>query len=263
MLFKKRYVLLILGLFFINKPVTYGQIFWEGSTDFPVVNTQDSTIEIPPFYFWEKIYKTKGKNPFRLKLMNKNGSFVDAPSVQESISPELSRRAIQGSLGHDDGQNPSYPVAMQSGDKKWKVTIRTNPENQYQWFVDVVNKNDQSTKEILVPKNEWDAWAPSPIGFFGKRVLFYFLMTTGTSDSRGSDLFQIDPTDGTMKNVGYTNGRVFLNKDENWIILEKRSSVRMGGHSFNTTALVAFSLNEQKNYVLTDGNTITLFNKWK
>ena len=263
MLFKKRYLLLLLGLFFINNSITYGQMFWDGLTDFPVVNIQDSTIEIPPFYFWQKIYKTKGKNPFVLKSINKNGFFVDAPSAQESISHELSDMAIQGSLGPDDYQSPEYPVTIESGDKKWQVTIRTNPENQYQWFIDVVNEKERITKEILVPKNAGDAWAPSPVGFFGKRGWFYFLMTTGPTDSRGSDLFQIDPTDGTMKNVGYTNGRVYLSKNGNWIIWEKPSSVRLGGHSYNTTALVAFNLNEQKNYVLTDGSTITLFNKWE
>jgi len=262
MLFKKRCLLLLVGLFFINESITYGQMFWKGLTEFPIVKIQDSTKEIPPFYFWQKIYKTKGKNPFLLKLMTKNGTFVDAPSGQKSIGRELSDRAIRGSLGPDGYQSLVYPMTIESGDEKWKATVRTNPENKYQWFVDVVNKNDHIPKEILVPKTEGDTWEPSPIGFFGNSTKFYFLMITGSTDSRGYDLFQLDPIDGTVKNVGYTNGRVFL-KNGNWIVWEKPWSVRLDGHFFHTTALVAFNLSDQKNYVLTDGKYISLFNKWK
>jgi len=108
------------------------------------------------------------------------------------------------------------------------------------------------------------AWNPHPLGIYGaKTERFYFLMTCCSNTDRVYELFQYDPNSSEILKIGYTNGNVFPSPDGRWLVWETgRWSGELNGKTYWRTNLVAYDMQEQVNFIVTEGTELDLFNTW-
>jgi len=226
------------------------------------------SIKGTPFYFWKMEYKDNAEGDYKPFLMKKDGTVKKA-----LISKERSKiRFESGSSGaflpsgelRGNDLNRSREVI--SSDGKWSVRFYwnmtyANDENNIQLIVKEIEKNRE--EKISVPTSS-EGYV-YPVIWSEKRDLFYFLIEEGDTTDRSFGLWQYSVENKSFCYVGMTDGRFFLSSDGKWIVWETgRALDRSGpGYPNYSVNLVLFDIVREKNYQLTEGKSVNLFDHWK
>jgi len=250
-------IALILSIWIFFLPKGYGsEIRWKEISDFPTESIKKTSAQIPPFYAWQRIYKAKGKSWFYPVLIGSKGK-VEKIDLQEDMPSDL-----KNGLYWPTSKFFQRDAKLTAPSRKIRINLISGKENvKYAIFLIVEDVQSGRAEKIAVP--DPGAWSPFPLFWHPSKDLYFFLVTTGSSTNRACNLWVFDPWRKTFGKIGNTNGRDFLSPDGKWLFWETgRWLGDLENKSYWITNLVGFDIDNEKNYLITEGTAVYLFNRW-
>ncbi len=235
----------------------------------PIESGINPPAKISPFCFWRMEYSGGKEGKYKPFLMNdKNGKFKKLSGFKGKPRVDLKSGIYcsYGSPGDLRGNdlNKSKEVVSPDGDQSirfyWNMTFADDENNVW-----LILKNTKTKREEKVFYPGSCMGLVSPLFWNGPKNLFYFMVGGGVTTDSSSGLFQFDVSDKSFLYVGTTNGRAFLSPDNKWVVWETgRMMSECGvGYKMYCTHLVLYDVDKGKNYQLTDGKSVNLFDHWK
>jgi len=264
--------LLLIFFFFVFSSICFAEKNWTWCSDFPVVQLKGSGVTIPSFYFWRRVYLSKGKDVFKPVLVEPDGTMTPETLPGEYIDGKEASYAADGSAVSVNTSKLDVSMGAVSSDGVWEVKafntyqddVNKTPTNfrQEGWYFQVQNLK---TSESVTCNGGPFGFGPGGYCHWDDRKdICYVSVTSGSSTNRAYDLVLIDPHDQSFKRVCNTNGRVFFNHDETWLIWESgRWLGQLGNKSVWIRNLFAFNSKLKKNFIIAEGTQLDVFNRWK
>lgn len=222
---------------------------------------------LPAFYLWVN-EKPENGGSFKPFLINEKGERSNASSFREKPSKPLTefgkRLFYPANAGVGNGLDESKELLSPDGKLAAKTysikTFADDLNNAYLMLRDVKRGNE---KKVRVPAQSNGQMFP--LFWHTQKSLLYFMTTVGEGEKHSLELWEYDTVDGLFRNIGDTNGDIFLSPDGKWIVWEtglwmdpNRSKLPI-----HSVLLCAYSVEKKVNYRLTDGLSACAFHRWK
>ncbi len=247
---------------------------WKNVSEYPLTQLKGSGVTIPPFYYWARpLQLKKGQAPFQAYLMREDGTSVPVTLPGEQVDPKLAGQAAWGSGPGFDPQfgGDQLRKGAQSLDEKWEVRVvyttpdgKAEPTPDYGHDVEqfrVKNRKTGQTATHLV--TDWGFGSAGYHFWDNQNDLFYTNVVSGSSTNRAFNLILVDPHDLSFHLVGNSDGAYFA-PDRAWVAWQSgRWGSRLGPKWVWIKNLFLFNSKLRKNFIVTRGPVIALFNRWK
>lgn len=236
-------------------------------TPVPFHNLSDDHPSLPAFYAFES-KNLLNPNSFNAYLFNEKGAWESAPRFKElPIRPlELVGNRLfypdEASANHDLDESKE----IISADKRWGVktlgvkTFNDDLDNDHLIIRDV---DKGYVRKITVPAlSNGEMW---PLFWHPEKPIIFFMVTVGDTIGHSLELWEYDVADGVFQNIGDSNGDVYLSPDGKWILWETGP---FGDNChlkppLHCVLICAYSIEKKVNYRLTEGPSISTFQRWK
>jgi hypothetical protein len=227
----------------------------------------DDHPSLPAFYAFEN------KNPqnsgsFKPYLFNEKGVWEPAPTFKELPIRSLDLAGDRLFYPDEASANHNLDESSEiiSADKRWAAktfgvkTLNDDLDNDHLIIRDV---DKGYVRKISVPAlSNGEMW---PLFWHPKKPIVFFMVTVGDTTGHSLELWEYDVANGIFQNIGDTNGDAYLSPDGKWILWETGP---FGDNChlnppLHCVLLCAYSIEKKVNYRLTEGPSISAFQRWK
>jgi hypothetical protein len=226
--------------------------------------SRSSPIHLPPFSFYaevDEMGKVNGVYSFKLFHVTASGQVeLKSKEIHNQAEVAVQLRKLNNNNNYSRSfLNGGYQNASVSPTGLFRVTLQQdrdqnmNDINDIDLEVTSVSHGDQT--EIQVP----DTGGAQPLGWNTNKDLFYFLVSG--YETRGSDLWQLDPALSQLKKIGCTQQSVYLSPDGEWILWGNAGINNNGDNC--TSGFNAFNVEKGVSYRLTHSLEPKYFADWE
>lgn len=206
----------------------------------------------PSFYMWRRVYQKSGMSDFKQCLINPSGKLTPlamtvGPSYDESWKNYLS------TLEAKNKTNKDLAITLTSPSENWQVIEGPGEDSFHSAQLTLKSKSETEPQTITIPIYEWRGL----IGWNPKMDLFYYWTSGGADTGRESMYYQLDPAKKVFTLIGLGGGQLNFSQNGKWIIWFDGD-----GMDYSDRQLVAYSVETNKNYVLTSGHSDNRFDNW-
>jgi hypothetical protein len=234
----------------------------------PLGDFKSISAEIYPFCFWRMEYRGKSEGKYEPLIIDEKGSIKHPSHFSGKANVDLKMGKLDvfppSDLLRGGDLNQSKEVI--SPDGKWSVKFHwdmtfADDEKNIQIIVKDI-ETGREEKEI-VPTSSMGVVYPSCWNF--PKDIFYFLVEMGGANDKSFNLWQYDLKNKSFCCIGITDGRFFLSPDGKWIVWETGRLAQQGrkDNEIFYAQLVLFNVQNGKNYRLTEGKSVNLFDHWE
>lgn len=234
----------------------------------PLGDFKSILVEIYPFCFWKMQYPAKNQGKYEPFLIDEKGRIKRLSHFNGKANVDLKMGKFDVFPPDDSlrggGLNQSKEVV--SPDGKWSVKFHwdmtfANDEKNIQ----IIEKNIETGREEkeIVPASSMGVVYPSCWNC--RKGIFYFLVEMGGAKDKSFNLWQYDIKNKSFCCIGITDGRFFLSPDGKWIVWEtgRLDQQSQKDNEMFCVQLVLFNVQNGKNYRLTEGKSVNLFDHWE
>lgn len=153
-----------------------------------------------------------------------------------------------------------------SPDGNWAIktySIKTFADDLNNNTLVIRNTGNRQTEKVKVPSLSNGEMFPL---FWNPRgALFYFMTSVGDDNGRSLELWEYDLNTRIFLNVGDTNGDAYISPDGAWIVWETGPTFKAPPlkKPYHSVWLCAYDTVKKANYQLTEGSSISFFQRWQ
>jgi hypothetical protein len=253
-----RFILLPLVLLGCYRPALHPVVFHDLSQDHPVLSS---------FIAWQS---TQPEEPNSFQAFSEGSNGKLSRIFDYSAKPLKPFSEIGTRLYYPPKTSASADLnestELVSADENWAIktySIKTFADDLNNDTLVIRNIQNGQVEKVKVPS--LSNGEMFPLFWNPRQALFYFMTSVGDDNGRSLELWEYDLNKKVFLNIGDTNGDAYMSPDGAWVAWETGPTFKTPPlkKPYHSVWLCAYDTVKKANYQLTDGPTISFFQRWE